>query len=299
MAKGELRKSIYRIFSDLVKQDKLITVEEIKYLNRVCDEYNITDADKIGGHMMTLADAISTLQGGPLEIKKDIMKKMEECAIKDNECCRDESLLLTAFKYCCETDQIGRSCVRSFPSANIYINESQLIYLENEIRSDSVASLMSDEEQYADFCDICHLGGFEFIYIPKVAEHFRAFKDKDILAETVSLVSPSLRKNEIDAIIQVICGMSTSYFYKIVLRDKLQLPIRVEHPIWMFKIGNSIVGGQDYANFLCVEVVDSAKTQLRGLMNEIMSYQSSYRLVISKLGNMKNSFESMAFIRRW
>ena len=297
MAKEELRKSIYRIFSDLVKQDNLITIEEIQYLDAVCHDYDINDAEKVGGHMMTLADAMSTLQGEAIEIRKDVLKRMAECAIKDNECCRDESLLLTAFKYCCVADQGRRSYVRSFPAANIYINDSQLIYLENESSSDLISSLMSDDEQYSDLCDICRLGGFDYIYIPKVAEHFRSFKDRDILKDIISLVSPSLKKNEINSIIQVICGMSTTYFYKKVLRDRLQLPIRIDRPIWMFKVGNSVVGGQDYANFLCVEVADSAKTQLRDLMNEIMSRQSSYHLVINKIGNEDKSFEYDGFYR--
>ena len=297
MAKEELRKSVYRIFSDLVKQDNLITTEEIEYLDMVCREYSITNDDRIGGHMMTLADAVSTLQGEPIEIRKDILKKMEDCAIKDNECCREESLLITAFRCCSRGDHNIRSYVRSFSAANIYINESQLIYLENESGFSDVPSLMLDEEQYLDFCDICRLGGFEFIFIPKVAEHFRDFKDKDILKEIVSLVSPALKKNEIDSIIQVICEMSTTYFYRSVLREKLQLPIRIDRPIWMFKIGDSVVGGQDYANFLCVEVADSPKGQLRDLMNEIMSRQSSYHLVINKIGNENRSFEYDGFYR--
>lgn len=297
MAKEELRKSVYRIFSDLVKQDNLITIDEIAYLDKVCKEYAIDDSDRVGGHMMTLADAVSTLQGEPLEIRTDLLRKMEECAVKDNECCRDESLLITAFRYCCIPSKSRSSYVRSFPAGNIYINESQLIYLENETSSDLVSSLMSSGEQYSDFCDICRLGGFDYIYIPKVAEHFRDFKDKDILKDIVSLVSPSLKRNEINSIIQVICGMSTTYFYRKVLRDKLNLPIRIDKPIWMFKIGNSVVGGQDYANFLCIEVADAPKQQLRDLMNEIMSRQSSYHLVINKLGNEDKSFEYDGFYR--
>lgn len=297
MPKEESRKSVYRVFSDLVKQDYLITVDEIEYLEKVCRDYGISEGDKVGGHMMTLADAITTLQGESIEVKTDVLNKMEECAIKDNECCRDEALLITAFKNCCNTDQQRRAYVRSFPAANIYINESQLIYLENESSSDLVSSFMSNDEQYLDFCDICRLGGFDFIYIPKVAEHFKDFKDKDILKEIISLISPSLRKNEINSIIQVICGMSTTYFYKKVLRERLQLSIRIDRPIWMFKIGTSVVGGQEYANFLCVEVADSAKQQLRNLMNEIMSHQSSYHLVINKFGNEDNSFEYDGFYR--
>ena len=297
MAKEELRKSVYRIFSDLVKQDNLITAEEIGYLDMVCREYGINDDDRVGGHMMTLADAISTLQGEPIEVKKDILKKMEDCAIKDNECCREESLLMTAFSYCSKANQERRSYVRSFPAASIYINESQLIYLENETDPTQVTSLMIDDGQYSDFCNICRLAGFDYIYIPKVVEHFRDFKDKATLKAIVSLVSPSLKKNEINDIIQVISGMSTTYFYRNVLRDKLQLPIRIDRPIWMFKIGNSVVGGQDYANFLCVEVADSPKGQLRDLMNEIMSRQSSYHLVINKVGNGNESFEYDGFYR--
>lgn len=297
MSKAEQRKSVYRIFSDLVKQDNLITAGEIGFLNLVCKEYGITEDDRVGGHMMTLADAISTLQGETLETRKDIVRKMEKCAVKDNVCCREESLLITAVRYCCGDSQQGGAYVRSFPAATINIRESQLIYLETESASGPVPGLMSDAEQYSDFCAICRLGGFEYVYIPKVAEHFREFDDKETLKEVVSLVSPSLRKDEINAIILLMSEMSTSFFYRKVLRDKLQLPIMIDRPVWMFKVGNSVVGGQDYVNFLCVEVDDSPKAQLRNLMNEITSRQSSSHLVISKTENDSGRFEYDGFYR--
>lgn len=297
MAKEELRKSIYRIFSDLVKQDNIITIEEISYLDMVCKAYGILENERIGGHMMTLADAISTLQGAPQETKKDLLEKMEECAVKDNECCREESLLITAFKYCCQPENNERSYVRSFPATNIYINETQLIYLENDEKSEYLNTLSADDESYSDLCNICRLGGFNFIYIPRIAEHYRHFKDKDILKNIVSLVSPSLKKNEVNSIIQVICGMSTQYFYKKVLRDKLQLPIQIDKPVWLFKVGDSVVGGQDYANFLCIEVAENAKNQLREVINEIMARQSSYHLTINKTIREENHFEYDGFYR--
>ena len=290
MAKEELRKSIYRIFSDLVKQDNLITIDEVEFLDKVCKQYGITDDDKVKGYIMTLADAISTVQGQSEDIKNDIMKQMKVCALKDNECGRDEALLLAAVDYCFWDKYNRKAYVRSFPAVNNYINESQLIYLENESISDLVASTMSDDDQYSDFCDICRFAGFEYIFIPKIVEHFKKFKDAAILREMVSLISPSLRKNEINSIIQVICGMSTTYFYRKVLRDKLQLPIRIDKPIWMFKIGNSVVRGEDYVNFLCVEVAESAKRQLRELVNTIVSLQSSIHLVINKVGHEDNAF---------
>ena len=297
MAKEELRKSIYRIFSDLIKQDNLITVDEIECLERVCKEYRISDAERVGGHMMTLADAVSTLQGAHKETRKDILRKMEECAIKDNECCRNESLLLTAFKYCCLADAMPPSFVRSFPAANTCFNDTQLIYLENEVTCEKMGALVKDPESYADYCDICRLGGFNFIFIPRVAAHFREFKDKEILKDIVSLVSPSLRKNEVNDIIQVICGMSTTYFYRNVLRDKLQLPVRIDKPVWMFKIGQSVVGGQDYSNFLCVEVSEKPKSQLRKLVQEITDRQSSYHLTINKTTDESDRFEYDGFFR--
>lgn len=297
MPKEELRKSIYRVFSDLVKQDNLITVDEVEFLNKICKQYSVTDDDKVKGHIMTLADAISTIQGQPEDIKNDIVKQMRVCALRDNECGRDEALLLAAVDYCCWEKHNRKSYVRSFPAVDNYINESQLIYLENESISDLVASTMSNDEQYSDFCDICRLAGFEYIYIPKIVEHFKKFKDENVLKEIVSLISPSLRKNEINSIIQVICGMSTTYFYRKVLRDKLQLPIRIDRPIWMFKIGNSVVRGEDYVNFLCVEVAESAKMQLRELVNKIVSLQSSIHLVINKVGHEDNAFYYYGFHR--
>lgn len=298
MKKEELRKSVYRVFSDLIKQDNIITEKEVKCLEDVCKVYRIAENDKIGGHMMTLADAITTLQGESPDTRKDIYQRMKNCSLADNVCCRNEALLLTAFKYCCDESMKQRSYVRSFPKEKLYINESQMIYLENEEKKSTMSELMDDEEQYSDFRDICRLGGFNFVYIPKLAEHFRDFEDKETLKEIVSLVSPSLKSNEINSIIQVICGMSTTYFYRKVLRDKLQVPFRIiDKPVFLFCIGGSVVGGQDYINYLCVEIGESIKEQLRNLINCIMEKQSSYHLFLNKATNDKGAFEYDGFFR--
>ena len=42
MAKAELRKSIFRVLSDLIKSDNVITIDEIDGLDETCKKFGIT-----------------------------------------------------------------------------------------------------------------------------------------------------------------------------------------------------------------------------------------------------------------
>jgi len=61
MAKAIVRQSIYRILSDLVKSDNIITVDELDALDEACDRRSISERDREDGFKMTLAEALRTI----------------------------------------------------------------------------------------------------------------------------------------------------------------------------------------------------------------------------------------------
>ena len=56
--------------------------------------------------------------------------------------------------------------------------------------------------------------------------------------------------------------MNTQYFYLNILRNKLGLPLEVRKPIWFIRIIDNVVDGEDYANFLCLDVKHNVTAQL-------------------------------------
>ena len=63
MANQILRKSVYRIISDLVRSDGAISKDELDLMESIEESYGITLEDKHGGYTMTLADAAEHVAG--------------------------------------------------------------------------------------------------------------------------------------------------------------------------------------------------------------------------------------------
>ena len=133
MAKANVRQSFYRILSDLVKSDNVITVDELDALDEACIKRSISDHDREEGFNKTLGDALTVISTQSERTRAALLKSMEDIALKDGECCRQESLLITAAEYVCRsagTESTGARVV-SMEFRNRPLLTTQLLYVEN------------------------------------------------------------------------------------------------------------------------------------------------------------------------
>lgn len=299
MAKAEIRQSVYRILSDLIKSDNIITVDELNGLDEACVKFGITDEDREKGYNIPLSTAFSAVAAQSDRFRKKVLETMESIAVKDGECCREESLLIVAMEYICE----GVSAkVVSAGFKNRPLLKTQLLYIENRKTTPAHVALDSDAS-YHEIKRIVKMGGLELVYIPRVARHFKDYGNKDsdkgfqALKQLLRLVSPQSNDSDISNAIFSIQGMNSRFFYNNILNGKLDLNFNIENPSWIIRLPDSVVGGVGYSNYFCFDVQDNIKEQMLDFIKRLNKRQTSYSIKVNDGLDLESSFRYNGFFK--
>lgn len=293
-ASVNLKSALYRLITDLIKADNIIAVDELDFLDKFCQEHGISESDKLCGYQITLSEAFTYLGGLSSAEKEDMLAKMKVSTESDgDECSRSESLLIqTAISIFTEKG----AKVISMPSGHLPIQDSQILYLENNDKGQANVAL-GKEESFEELNHIAKMGGFKLIYIPRIARHYAEYRNKHDIRRVISLVSPAHNTEQIDNTIRILQHMSTQYFYLNILKDKLGLPLDVKKPVWLIRIVDNVVDGEDYANFLCLEVKHDIKAQLRDFVRGINSRMHEYSILINERKDSDTDFQYSGFYK--
>lgn len=273
-----LKSAIYRVMTDLVKADNIINLEELEFLDQLYSEYGITEGDILNGYQISLGDALSFLATQPETLKSSILSKMTASAGSDGDkCSRTESVLFEAVR--CIFKEKGCQMI-SIPTRSIPVDMSYILYIEDKGKG-LVNSVLSKEEQFNDINNIAMMGGFEIIYIPRIARHYHDCRNVNDLKRVITLVSPPHTDKELDDKIRSLQHMTTQYFYQNILKGKMGIPVTITNPSWLLRTAGSVVNGTDYTNFLVMEVKKDAKAQIQELVNNINSRMHEYPIVVN------------------
>lgn len=295
MENPKLKSAVSRIMSDLVKLDSLITADELEFLDQVHEKYNVTIQDRKMGFYMTLEEAVGILASQPEKYRKAFYELMQQGSVADGLCSRFEALLLMAFSYACGLNTNGTGRVYSFEAKGIPLHRDQLIYVSKEDRNDR--TLLANDDVYEDINNIAKLSGFELVYVPMIARHFNTYDNAEILEKVLALVRPTLDRS-IEELIRQLRGMTPYKFYSTILERRMKLSFHVESPCWLFKLGNSQVGGVEYANFLLMEIdCDDIKRQLKRFMADFLKMQPEHMVAVSSVEMDANNFRYGGFIK--
>lgn len=291
MIKTDVQKSVFRILSDTIKSDNIITVDELDRLEEACDKFSISDQAKEDSYAITLGMAVETLSRQGERIRKNVMQAMQEIALKDGECSRAESLIIMAIEMACENNGAK---VMSFESGDRPLLTAQLLYIE-----DQPAKTTLLDTAFAELSGIVRMCGMELTYIPQVARHFREYEDgrHGDLKRVLKLVSPLSSESDLDNSIAAIEGMTTRYFYTNVLCGKLGMNMEIDRPNWILRLPDSVVSGTGYANFLCIPVENDIRLQLLDLIARLNSRLSSYSITVNDGRSKEQSFLYSGFYK--
>lgn len=292
MSKSSVKQSIYRILSDLVKSDNIITVAELDAIGEACDKSKITEADKEEGHRMTLGAAMATVAAQAGRTRTKLIRAMKDIALMDGECCRQESLLITAAEYVFDepAEDGAEAKVVSMEFRNRPLLTTQLLYVENKTTCPARATLDASFEEIAQ---IVKMGGMDLIYIPRIAQRFREYEaaggggarkgrdGREDLKRMLRLVSPTSGDADLENTITAIQGMNSRNFYSIVLNGKLEMGLEVDGPCWMLRLPDSVVAGRGFANFLLIPVARDIREQLRRFVDRVNEYQNAYAITVN------------------
>lgn len=248
------RASLMRIASDIIHVDAIIDLRELSFLENIRQKYHITQEDERKSFMLTLQEAVSCLQESQESLQQDLVGDMRKMIVSDHLFSRQENVFLLMLLACFTGKVTGYATVYSIKTPDdIIIDDSQILYIEGEFYGNYNKDII---EHYREIVNELRLIGFNFVYLPKVGEHYSLLKD-DELFNFIHFLYPDINNLLINSISQQIRTLTTSDFCKEQIAKRFSIPELSESvPSLMLKIGNSVVKNQIYTNFLVIEMED-------------------------------------------
>lgn len=277
-----------RILIDLIKADTVINIDEMNSYALLKAKYNLSKEEEFEANQTTLADAVSILSDMDKNDRVAFYHDCEQIALSDGFCARSEALLISALKYTLCVDYTDTASVISIPQQTFNIATSSVLYVESKC-DENVNEFM--QSNYRILFKEMQSAGFDYIYIPKIIEHYKA-TDIELLKQIIEFLAPDFSDENIIHTIDKITSISTSDFCKDILCNKLEIiQFRNTDPSFLIKIGHSFVNEQSYANYLKLEIdYQSVVEDMQNYVDDFVSLLSSDSITISKVEENKGQF---------
>lgn len=265
--KDVMRQGIYRIIYDMVKADYMITENEIDFMENICSEYGITEENREAALAMSFAEAVR-------EVKKLTQKQSEHfidlilrLTLSDGACYREEALLVMAIQLC--INPLDKADIFSFPTSKMMLDHDQMLFLENGFDEDANAQI---QEHYIHLLNTTRIGGFEFVYVPKVIEQLTA-PGTQLLRRMVTHLAPPRTDEETDAIVESLSSLTTERMYREMLLGKLGIDLDITDPSIVVCVGFSEVNGGKLSNFLVIHLDEDITREIDKLIDDFIAIQ--------------------------
>lgn len=267
--------SIFRIVTDLIKADSIIDTREIEKLDSIRERFAIKKEDEMLGFSYTFANAIRVLLESPKSLQCELAAIFNELAMSDNFCAREEALLLLTLRLCMSLDIKLECKAVSIETSSVNIDPTQILYVESNFDNDVNWEI---NEKFREIVAEVRLAGFDLVYLPKIAEHYRAISNTDFL-KIAGFLYPNVSYERLKTVVQHMHNLSTSEFCKDQLAGKLGVrEFSVVNPSLMIKIGDSFVGDKNIANFLLVELDKDVISSIRYILDLFSEYYQTSHL---------------------
>ncbi len=262
--------AIARVLSDAILLDKIIDEDEIKKCRELVGDDSVSNIF-YDAKTFPLSHAVNVLQQNSSEEKKYISEVLNSMIISDGVCSPSEAKFQTALDYCINQNKIhsvnNKPCrkyeIRSFKLSDLFIGQRFIFYIENEY---NVRVNSEIKENYTVISHLLASIGFQFIYIPKLAELY-ASKKREMFEDMAIFLFPDIEKETIKDAYDKITKMQTSEFVKDYLSKKMGLDVSSSSPSLLVMLGRSNVltnrasslglRYDTYANLLKISLFDN------------------------------------------
>lgn len=269
------RASIFRIVSDLIKADDIIDTREMDMLDSIREKYAIKKEDEVLGFSYTLAYAVNALSLSPKCLRHELISCFHAIIMSDNYCAREEALLFVALRLSLSIDSDTECRIISIDTSNVYIDPTQILYVESNFDNDVNWEI---NEKFREIIAEVRLAGFDLVYLPKIAEHYRNIPDADFY-NIAAFLYPKASQDRLTTVTRQLHNLSTSVFCKDQLAGKLGIKeFSVINPSIMIKIGSSLVNDVEIANYLLVELDKDVVSSIRTILDMFSEYYHTLRL---------------------
>lgn len=292
--KRDERIAIVRIISDLIKADNIIDYGEVEQYMLLREKYSISNDDEVAATQITFADAVNTLADSDSKLRNNMLSDCSDITISDGFCARSESLLMMALKnkLLYNNDDIE---IISIPKPVFNIESATILYIESRYERKINDVIL---ENYRTIFKECKIAGFNFIYIPKVVEHYKN-SDQKLISQIIHFLAPSFTNEGINEIIEGLTNMTTSIFCKDLLCNKLGIvQLRETNPAIMIKIGQSYVNNIIFANYVKIEVDDRVVKTIQDFLDSFLSILSADVYSVSSAEENKRQFLYHGFYKQ-
>ena len=269
------RACIFRIVTDLIKADAIIDTREIEELNSIRKKFSINKDDEVLGCSYTFAKAVNILLNSSKCLRKELTRTFNELAMSDAFCAREEALLLVALRLCMGVSNDVECKIVSIDTSSVSIEPTQILYLESDFDNDVNWEI---NEKFREISTEVRLAGFDLVYLPKMAEHYRTVPDEDFL-NIAGFLYPSASQNRIEFVIKQLQRLSTSEFCKDQLVGKLGVKdFSLINPALMNNIGSSSVRDKEISNFILIFLDKDVLNSIRNILDLFSEYYHTLRL---------------------
>lgn len=293
MRKAE-KTAICRVFHDLIKADTIIDAGEMRCYALMKEKYGISKDEENAAIKITFAEAVRELMNLDDGTRHGLYDDCANMTVSDGFCARSEALLMIALKGCLfdNNEDMG---VLSIPKQSFNVPTASVLYVEsreNELFDQLI------QKNYRMIFKESQIAGFNFIYIPKVIEHYKG-TDATLLSEIIQFLSPSLSDEVIGNIIKGLFSMTTRSFCKDVLCNKVGIAeLRDTDPALLIKIGHSYVGDEIYANYLKVDVDENMIWEYQHLLDSFTWMLSADTIMVSTAEESNSQFLYHGFYKQ-
>lgn len=289
MMRESLRRGIYRIIYDMIKSDRLITEDELDFMQDMCNTYDIDTDIREQAMQMSLAQAMQEIQHLTPRQGQQLDDLLQLLTSKDGTCYREEALLLTAIHLILSpTDDTQ---VISLPHQSMSIDADQVLFLENGY---NVSANEQITQHYTHLVNSMRIAGFDFIYIPQMVSHL-APEGSQLLHKVVTHMTPPRSQAETEAIVQSVRHLTTERVFREILLGRLGFDIQIDEPSLLLRFSQSEVNGDILDNFLVIRLRQDITQHIDQLVDSLLSLQKSPTLTVRNVSLSPHAFVYSGF----
>lgn len=269
------RASIMRIVTDLIEADGILDTREIRFLETLRIKYGIKKEDEVGAASLSLSQAFNELSNSDQSLRHDLLEDFNKMVMSDDFCAREEALLILAIRNCLTVNTVSQVSVVSVNASSLHFEATQILYVESEFDNNINEQI---NRFYREISAEIRLAGFDFVYLPKIAEHYRSISEDDLF-QIAGFLYPKVSEERLHLIISQLRSLSTERFCKEQLSAKLNInELSTVVPSLMLKIGDSLVDNEPTTNFLLVEIDNNVLESVRKLLDLFSETYHNYQL---------------------
>lgn len=272
-----LHSSLARIFADLIKADTVIDGGELAQYAAIRKRFGLSAEAERQGAQVTLAEALKKLSGLNEKKRSEILQECFALSVSDGFCAYPEALLLLAYHFCLSEEFGTNAEVLSVSMPDVYMDDNQVLFVE----SDCHDAINDDIQQhYRNIANEFRLVGFDFVYIPYIAEHYLRY-NQTTFKDAATFLAPHLSENEINKVVENLSHITTAQFCNDQLFHRLEMTsLQFCAPSLLIKISKNYVGNKSFVNFLRVPVGDDISLIVRNIADFLKNLMNAESVIV-------------------